>query len=210
MDKGYADTVRLLLTVAPEVFANDIFAMKGGTAINLSGGLTDAMVECFVVYLAGHNRPLHEVLFGNDKDIAAEYDRAFVGMTDVPCSLDTLLAARAGLVFDAVPPRGRPAGSASGQRAGMISTGTASWPCHLPRMPLPLSDDDIFELEAFLMENRDMSEGMPEPARPGRQDLSIREPRSLHVEVPPTRKFHCSIRHPYGGITMLLDYEDYH
>ena len=194
MDKGYADTVRLLLTVAPEVFANDIFAMKGGTAINLfvqdmprlsvdidvvfqprqvprdeavaaidaelaaiarrvvplglrarrlhgaavgdtklivendtsqvkievntvfrgtvlpverrplnartgdlfgvefgklvaaldrqhprdvfdvwqlyeSGGLTDAMVECFVVYLAGHNWPLHEVLFGNDKDL---------------------------------------------------------------------------------------------------------------------------------------------
>ena len=29
MDKGYADTVRLLLTVAPEVFANDIFAMRG-------------------------------------------------------------------------------------------------------------------------------------------------------------------------------------
>jgi Nucleotidyl transferase AbiEii toxin, Type IV TA system len=35
MDKGYADTVRLLLSVAPEVLANDIFAMKGGTAINL-------------------------------------------------------------------------------------------------------------------------------------------------------------------------------
>ena len=31
MDKGYADTVRLLLAAAPEVFANDIFAMKGGT-----------------------------------------------------------------------------------------------------------------------------------------------------------------------------------
>jgi predicted nucleotidyltransferase component of viral defense system len=234
MDKGYADTVRLLLTVAPAVFANDIFAMKGGTAINLfvqdmprlsvdidvvfqprevprdeavaaidaelaaigqrvaslglrarrlrgadagdtklivendtsqvkievntvfrgtvlpiermplnartgdlfgvefdapilardelyagklvaaldrqhprdlfdvwqlyeSGGLTDTMVECFVVYLAGHNRPLHEVLFGNDKDIAAEYERAFVGMTEVPCSLDTLFGARARL-----------------------------------------------------------------------------------------------------------------
>ena len=27
MDKGYADTLRLLLSVAPEVFANDIFAM---------------------------------------------------------------------------------------------------------------------------------------------------------------------------------------
>jgi predicted nucleotidyltransferase component of viral defense system len=231
MDKGYADTVRLLLTVAPAVFANDIFAMKGGTAINLfvqdmprlsvdidvvyspwavpreealaainaelaaisqrvaplglqtrrmrgddhgdtklivendtsqikievnsvfrgtvlgverrplnartgdlfgvefevpilardelyagklvaaldrqhprdlfdvwrlyeSGGLSDRMVECFVLYLAGHNRPPHEVLFGNAKDIAAEYERAFVGMTEVPCSLDTLLDAR--------------------------------------------------------------------------------------------------------------------
>ncbi len=234
MDKSYADTVRLLLTVAPDVFANDIFAIKGGTGINLfvqnmprlsvdidvvylpwqvprdealrainqelaavgervqplglqtrlirakdlgetklivenetsqvkvevnvvfrgtvlpvehrplcakasdlfgvefelpilaqdelyagklvaaldrqhprdlfdvwqlyeSGSLTDGMVECFVVYLAGHNRPTHEVLLGNDKDIAAEYDRAFVGMTEVPCSLESLLEARARL-----------------------------------------------------------------------------------------------------------------
>lgn len=232
MDKNYADTVRLLLAVAPEVFANDIFAMKGGTAINLfvqdmprlsvdidvvylprqvqreealkainaelaaiakrvaplglqtrlvrakelgdtklivenetsqvkvevnvvfrgtvlpvekmpltaktselfgvefelpilaqaelyagklvatldrqhprdlfdvwqlytSGGITDAMVECFVIYLAGHDRPPHEVLFGNDKDIAAEYENAFVGMAEVECSLDTLLQTRA-------------------------------------------------------------------------------------------------------------------
>ncbi|WP_075257966.1 nucleotidyl transferase AbiEii/AbiGii toxin family protein [Herbaspirillum camelliae] len=231
MDKTYADTVRLLLTVAPDVFANDIFALKGGTGINLfvqdmprlsvdidivylpwqvpreealcaidqelatisdrvgklglhtrpvgtqdqgdtkliienetsqvkievnvvfrgtvlpverrplctkasdqfgveldvptlvrdelyagklvaaldrqhprdlfdvwqlyeSGGITDGMVECFVIYLAGHNRPPHEVLFGNDKDIAGEYQRAFVGMTDVPHSLEVLLQTR--------------------------------------------------------------------------------------------------------------------
>ncbi len=31
MDKAYADAVRLLLAAAPEVFANDIFAMKGGS-----------------------------------------------------------------------------------------------------------------------------------------------------------------------------------
>lgn len=31
----FVDTVRLLLSVAPDVFAGDIFAMKGGTAINL-------------------------------------------------------------------------------------------------------------------------------------------------------------------------------
>ncbi len=231
MDKNYADTVRLLLAVAPDVFANDIFAMKGGTAINLfvqdmprlsvdidvvylprhvqreealqainnelaaianrvaplglqtrlvrskalsdtklvveneasqvkievnvvfrgtvlpverrpltaktselfgvefelpilardelyagklvaaldrqhprdlfdvwqlyaCGGVTDTMVECFVIYLAGHNRPPQEVLFGNDKDIAAEYQNAFVGMAEIECSLDTLLQTR--------------------------------------------------------------------------------------------------------------------
>lgn len=234
MDKTYADTVRLLLSVAPDVFANDIFALKGGTGINLfvqemprlsvdidivylpwrvpreealraieqelaaisdrvgtrglharpvgakdqgdtkliiddessqvkievnvvfrgtvlpverrplcpkasdqfgvefdvpilardelyagklvaaldrqhprdlfdvwqlyeSGGITDGMAECFVIYLAGHNRPPHEVLFGNDKDIAGEYEQAFVGMTDVPCSLEVLLQTRARL-----------------------------------------------------------------------------------------------------------------
>lgn len=234
MDKVYADTVRLLLAAAPEVFANDIFAMKGGTAINLfvrdmprlsvdidvaylpwqtsrdealaamaaeidaiatrlakrgmrtrkvaakalsdtkllidhqgskvkievntvfrgtvfpverrdltsqtaemfsaelelpvlataelyggklvaaldrqhprdlfdvwqmfaSDGLSDATVECFVTYLAGHNRPVHEVLFGNDKDIADEYRDTFVGMTTEPISLDTLLESRARL-----------------------------------------------------------------------------------------------------------------
>lgn len=231
MDKVYADTVRLLLSVAPDVFANDIFAMKGGTAINLflhdmprlsvdidvvytpwrvpreqallaitseldavaqrltklglltrkvaskdlgdtklvidggdsqvtievnvvfrgtvlpterrplspktaelfsaeltlpilapselygsklvaaldrqhprdlfdvwqmfeSDGLSDATVECFVTYLAGHNRPTHEVLFGNDKDIAHDYRNHFVGMTTEPVALDVLLEAR--------------------------------------------------------------------------------------------------------------------
>ncbi|AHC45608.1 Ync [Achromobacter xylosoxidans NBRC 15126 = ATCC 27061] len=62
-----------------------------------TGGVTDAMVECFVVYLAGHNRPTHEVLFGNDKDIAQEYQRAFVGMTEVGCPLETLIDTRARL-----------------------------------------------------------------------------------------------------------------
>jgi len=237
VDKHYADTVRLLLAITPDVFANDIFALKGGTAINLfvqdmprlsvdldvvylpwqvprdralraihqelaaianrvaslgvqtrlirgkapedtkliaesgisqvkvevntifrgsvlpvvrrplsaatgdlfgvefsvpmldtaelyasklvaaldrqhprdlfdvwrlyeAGGITDAMVECFVVYLAGHNRPTHEVLFGNDKDIAAEYERAFVGMTAMECSLKVLLETRKRLRYE--------------------------------------------------------------------------------------------------------------
>lgn len=231
MDKAYADTVRLLLAVAPDVFAHDVFAIKGGTGINLfvqdmprlsvdidvvylpwevprdealraiarelaaiakrvqslglqtrlvgtkdlgdtklivenetsqvkievnavfrgtvqpierrplcakasdlfgvefdapvlaqdelyasklvaamdrqhprdlfdvwqlyaSGGISDGMVESFVIYLSGHNRPPHEVLFGNDKTIDAEYERAFVGMTVVDCPLQTLLEVR--------------------------------------------------------------------------------------------------------------------
>ena len=234
MDKVYAQTVRLLLTAAPEVFANDIFAMKGGTAINLfvrdmprlsvdidvvytkwetpreealravsneldaiaarlagagvvtrkipnkvpgdtkllveageaqvkievnvvfrgtvlpperrglnpntakmfgtelelpllavdelygsklvaaldrqhprdlfdvwrlfeSGGLSGGMIECFATYLAGHNRPAHEVLFSNDKEIAGEFRDNFVGMSTEPVALGDLLAARSRL-----------------------------------------------------------------------------------------------------------------
>ena len=234
MDKAYANAVQLLLTVVPDVFANDIFAMKGGTAINLfvrdmprlsvdidviykswetpreqalaaiaaeldaitkrlgrlglsarkvasrelgetklliendesqvkievnavfrgavlpveirslspkaaelfsaelklpmlsadelygsklvaaldrqhprdlfdvwqlfeSDGLSDTAVECFVTYLAGHNRPIHEVLFGNDKDIEDDYHSDFIGMTTEPVSLDALVETRSRL-----------------------------------------------------------------------------------------------------------------
>ena len=34
MDRSYADTLRLLLSVAPIVFEEPAFAMKGGTALN--------------------------------------------------------------------------------------------------------------------------------------------------------------------------------
>ena len=35
MNPTYLDAVRLLLDVAPAVFRNSLFALKGGTAINL-------------------------------------------------------------------------------------------------------------------------------------------------------------------------------
>jgi len=65
--------------------------------------LSEATVECFVTYLAGHNRPTHEVLFGNEKNIDAEYQNNFVGMTTEPVSLDTLLETRARLRTDVAP-----------------------------------------------------------------------------------------------------------
>lgn len=58
------------------------------------GDLPGAVVECFVCYLAGHNRPVHEVLFANAIDIAPTFANEFVGMTRQPVSLDDLLEVR--------------------------------------------------------------------------------------------------------------------
>ena len=69
-----------------------------------SNGLSDAAVECFVTYLAGHNRPTYEVLFGNEKNIADEYQNNFVGMAAESISLDILQATRARL-FAELPQR---------------------------------------------------------------------------------------------------------
>lgn len=59
-----------------------------------SGGLSDGAIECFVTYLAGHNRPIHEVLSSKDKDIGTEFRNQFSGMTREPVALERLLEAR--------------------------------------------------------------------------------------------------------------------
>jgi hypothetical protein len=58
------------------------------------GGLTDGIIECFVCYLAGHNRPVHEVLFANKTDITAAFANEFEGMTKEPVTLNELLQVR--------------------------------------------------------------------------------------------------------------------
>src|SRR5690606_16315497 len=62
-----------------------------------SGGLGDGAIECFVTYLAGHNRPIHEVLSSKDKDIGAEFRNQFSGMTRETVALESLLEARSRL-----------------------------------------------------------------------------------------------------------------
>lgn len=59
-----------------------------------NGGLSHPIVECFVSYLAGHNRPIHEVLFANPNDLAPAFKNEFSGMAREPVSLEDLLAAR--------------------------------------------------------------------------------------------------------------------
>lgn len=54
------------------------------------GGLTPEIVECFVCYLAGHNRPVHEVLFSNQIDLSAVFSNEFAGMTREPITLGEL------------------------------------------------------------------------------------------------------------------------
>ncbi len=53
-------------------------------------GLTPDIVECFVCYLAGHNRPVHEVLFSNDVDLSVPFENEFQGMARLPVLLADL------------------------------------------------------------------------------------------------------------------------
>jgi predicted nucleotidyltransferase component of viral defense system len=61
-------------------------------------GITPGIRRAFVVYLASHNRPVHEVLFPTLRDIRQEFENNFAGMTVEPVALDALLAARKRMV----------------------------------------------------------------------------------------------------------------
>jgi hypothetical protein len=53
-------------------------------------GITASIRRCFVAYLAAHNRPPHEVLFGPTKSLTDSFDREFLGMTSQNVSLAEL------------------------------------------------------------------------------------------------------------------------
>lgn len=61
-------------------------------------GTTAGIRRAFVVYLASHNRPVHEVLFPSLRDVRQEFENNFTGMTVEPVELDTLLATRERMV----------------------------------------------------------------------------------------------------------------
>jgi predicted nucleotidyltransferase component of viral defense system len=64
------------------------------------GGITPGIRRAFVVYLASHNRTIHEVLFPPPKDIHLAYEGSFVGMTREPVALDALLDTRRRLLHE--------------------------------------------------------------------------------------------------------------
>jgi len=63
-------------------------------------GITDHVRRSFVAYLACHNRPIHELLDPNLRDIAGDFQSGFRGMTTEPVELETLLEVRQRLIAD--------------------------------------------------------------------------------------------------------------
>lgn len=100
-------------------------------------GITAGIRRAFVVYLASHNRPVHEVLFPSPRDIRQEFERNFVGMTTEPVELDALLAARERMM------RELQQGLSVDERRFLLSLVTAEpeWPllgvAHLEQLPGP-------------------------------------------------------------------------
>ena len=58
------------------------------------GGITPRIRRAFTVYLAGHNRPIHELLAPHHKDIRLEFASDFVGMTNRDVTMQRLIEAR--------------------------------------------------------------------------------------------------------------------
>lgn len=67
----------------------DLFDVK--LMFEKSGGISDEMLSCFVVYALGHNRPLHELLDCVIKDNATVFEKEFKGMTDSDVSYTDLI-----------------------------------------------------------------------------------------------------------------------
>jgi predicted nucleotidyltransferase component of viral defense system len=63
-------------------------------------GLTPSIRRCFVAYLAAHNRPPHEILFGVEKPLAESFEREFSGMTTLTVSAADLEQAQARVRYE--------------------------------------------------------------------------------------------------------------
>lgn len=61
-------------------------------------GITDEIRKAFVVYLASHDRPMHELLDPKPKNVRRIFENEFAGMTVDAVTYDELIAARETLV----------------------------------------------------------------------------------------------------------------
>lgn len=63
-----------------------------------NGGITKKVRQAFVVYLASHDRPMHELLDPIRKDLRQIYENEFAGMTLEKVKYDDLISAREMLI----------------------------------------------------------------------------------------------------------------
>ncbi len=61
-------------------------------------GITKEILQCFLIYLASHNRPIHELLDPRRKDIRVLFENELKGMTEEELKIDELLDTRELLV----------------------------------------------------------------------------------------------------------------
>ncbi len=61
-------------------------------------GITDRIRKAFVVYLASHDRPIHELIDPTRQDVRAVFEKDFVGMAMIPVKYEELIQARETLV----------------------------------------------------------------------------------------------------------------
>lgn len=100
----FSTNVTLPLLDTPELYGSklvaaldrqhprDLFDVQN--MVEMFGGLPEVFVDCFVAYLAGHNRPVHEVLFTTKQPLQAAFENEFDGMTSHPVTLASLEATR--------------------------------------------------------------------------------------------------------------------
>jgi predicted nucleotidyltransferase component of viral defense system len=113
---------RPLISTAQDIFTTDITLPVLDTAELYGGKLVAAMdrqhprdifdvlkmierfgwqssfVDCFVAYLAGHNRPVHEVLFPKQLPLEPAFSNEFAGMTRDGVALELLEQTQARLI----------------------------------------------------------------------------------------------------------------
>lgn len=76
----------------------DLFDLKLLFENEAQDRFPDDIRQAFVIYVASHSRPMHELLSPNLKEIEKDFLNSFRGMTSSPVSFDELLAARSELL----------------------------------------------------------------------------------------------------------------
>lgn len=110
MNKEYAEKVEVLLRLLPIVMDEKVFAVHGGSAINLFvRDLFDVKYmeyplaetrEGLLFCLLGSDRPLHESFAPNLIDQHDALANQFDGMTDVPFTYEEFEQTRSQLIQD--------------------------------------------------------------------------------------------------------------